>query len=183
MTGYYAAAGMIGRALAYFTVPLTLVMFPKIARSTALREESSALKLTLALTALAGGGAALMCTFFPKLPLRIVYDDSFFPISAPLVPWFAWCMLPLTLSTVLINNLMAKACFSSVPWLVAVAVAYAFTLYFRHESFIVVIRVLGFFGMLLLAVCAWFSFHEARTGRSDPNQPIRPGTPTGEASL
>jgi O-antigen/teichoic acid export membrane protein len=160
MTGYYAAAGMIGRALVYFTVPLTLVMFPKIARSKALREETSALKLTFGLTALAGAGAALMCTLFPKLPLRIVYDASFFPISAPLVPLFAWCMLPLTLSTVLINNLMAKSCFSSVPWLVAVAVAYGIALFFWHQTFVAVIRMVGCFGLVLLAVCAWFSFHQ-----------------------
>jgi O-antigen/teichoic acid export membrane protein len=163
MTGYYAAAAMIGRALVYFTIPLTLVMFPKIARSKALREETSALKLTFGLTALAGASAALMCALFPRLPLRIVYDASFFPISAPLVPLFAWCMLPLTLSTVLINNLMAKSCFSSVPWLVAVAVSYGLALCFWHETFVTVIRTIGCFGLVLLAVCAWFSFHDYRS--------------------
>ena len=161
-TGYYGAAGMIGRALIYFTGPLTMVMFPKVARSVALRSESSALKLTLALTALAGGGAALACTFFPSLPLRIVYDESFVAISAPLVPWFTWCMLPLTVSTVLINNLMARSRFSSVPWLVVVAVGYAAMLYFRHDSFREVIQILGCFNLILVAVCAWFSFHRSQ---------------------
>ena len=171
MTGYYAAAGMIGRALVYFTGPLTVVMFPKIARSKAMREESSALKLTLGLTALAGGGAALMCTFLPELPLRIVYDKSFLPISAPLVPWFAWCMFPLTLATVLINNLMAKSCFSSVPWLVLVAVSYTLALYFRHGSFMQVIQAVGCFGLILLVVCAWFSFHKTASSHriNDPS--------------
>jgi O-antigen/teichoic acid export membrane protein len=158
-TGYYGAAGMIGRALIYFTAPLTAVMFPKIARGVALGQESGALKLTLMLTALAGGGAALMCTLFPALPLRIVYNQSFIDISAPLVPWFAWSMLPLTLSTVLINSLMARSRFIAVPWMLLVALGYGLTLYFRHDSFRIVIQNIGLFGVILLAVCTWFSFH------------------------
>ena len=46
-TGFYAAAGMIGRALVFFTQPLTLVMFPKVARSVATGEKSNALMLAL----------------------------------------------------------------------------------------------------------------------------------------
>ena len=42
----------------------------------------------LGVTALAGGGAALGCSLFPSLPLRIVYDASFLEVSTPLVPWF-----------------------------------------------------------------------------------------------
>jgi len=74
------------------------------------------------------------------------------------VPWFAWCMLPLALATVLLNSLMARSQFRAVPWLVLVAAGYGVTLYLRHESFVQVIQTLGGFGLLLLAVCAWFSF-------------------------
>ena len=157
-TGFYAAAGMIGRALVYFTAPLTAVMFPKVVRSAARGEKSNALLLALGVTLLAGGVAALGCTLFPSLPLRIVYDKSFLDVSTPLVPWFAWCMLPLTLSNVLINSLMARARFKAVPWLVAVAVGYGVTLYFRHDTFQSVIQTLGIFSVLLLAVCSWFTW-------------------------
>jgi len=160
-TGYYAAAGMIGRALVYFTKPVADVMFPKLARSKATGEKSNALALALGLTALAGAGAALMCSLFPALPLQLArYSSSYLEVSAPLVPWFGWCMLPLTLATVLINSLMAQSCFRAVPWLVAVAVAYGVTLYFCHDSFKQVIQIIGLFGLLLLAVCAWFSFRK-----------------------
>ena len=143
-------------------------MFPKVARSTALGEESNALKLTLVLTALAGGGAAFMCTLFPSLPLRVVYDKSFLEIASPLVPWFTWCMLPLTLSTVLINNLMARSRFAAVPWLLAVALGYGLTLYFRHDTFKTVIQTIGTFGLVLFAVCVWFSFHKTKPRISSP---------------
>jgi O-antigen/teichoic acid export membrane protein len=161
-TGYYAAAGMIGRALVYFTTPMAAVMFPKLVRSAATGEKSNALMLALGVTALAGAGAALMCTLFPSLPLRIVYDQSFLEVSTPLVPWFAWCMLPLTMATVLLNSLMARSQFKAVPWLLAVAAGYGTTLYLRHDSFIQVIQTIGIFGLLMVAVCAWFTFRGPR---------------------
>ena len=163
-TGYYAAAGMIGRALVYFTMPVAAVMFPKLARSAATGQKSNALLLALGFTALAGAGAALMCSFFPELPLRLArYDSSYLAVSAPLVPWFGWCMLPLTLAMVLLNSLMAQSQFRAVPWMLAVAAGYAITLYLRHDSFIQVIQAIGCFGLALLAVCAWFSFKKTTT--------------------
>jgi O-antigen/teichoic acid export membrane protein len=161
-SGYYGAAGMIGRAPVYFTAPLTAVMFPKIVRSAATGEKSSALMLALGVTALAGGGAAFLCSLFPSLPLRIIYDASFLEVSTPLVPWFAWCMLPLTLANVLLSSLMAHSQFNAVPWLIIVAVGYAVTLYLWHESFTQVIQTLGCFGLILLGVCAWFTFRSPR---------------------
>jgi O-antigen/teichoic acid export membrane protein len=174
-TGFYAAAGMIGRALVYFTAPVAAVMFPKLARSAATGEKTNALFLAVGFTALAGASAAIVCTFFPELPLRIVrYDVSYLEVSAPLVPWFGWCMLPLTLATVLLNNLMAKSQFRAVPWLLAVAVGYGLALYFRHETFIQVIQTIGIFGLLLLAVTAWFTYRTpvALTLPTTPASPV-----------
>lgn len=162
-TGFYAAAGMIGRALVFFTQPLTTVMFPKIAHSTARAQKTDALALTLGVTALAGGAVAVGCTLFPSLPLRIVYDKSFLEIATPLVPWFAWCMLPLTLANVLINALLARGHFAVVPWLIIVAVGYGVSLGSFHESFKMLIQTLGLFSTLLVLVCAWFTW-----GRKTP---------------
>jgi O-antigen/teichoic acid export membrane protein len=167
-TGYYAAAGMIGRALVFFTQPLTLVMFPKIAHSAARGEKTDVLAHALGLTLLAGGAAVIGCTLFPWLPLRIVYDKSFLDISTPLVPWFAWSMLPLTLANVLLNALLARGRFAVVPWLVLVAIGYgaalavvgqyAGNLADTQAGLRMMIQTLGVFSTLLLGVCAWFSF-------------------------
>jgi O-antigen/teichoic acid export membrane protein len=127
LTGYYAAAGMIGRALVFLTAPMTVVMFPKVAASASRSEKSNAALLALGATGLIGGGAALLCTVLPSLPLRIIYDSSYLRI-AWLVPWFAWCMLPLTLGSVLVNNLLARERYRMVVWLVVVALGYAGTL-------------------------------------------------------
>ncbi len=168
-TGFYAAAGMIGRALVFFTQPLSMVMFPKLARSKATGEKSHALELALGATLLAGGAAAIACTFFPSLPLRAAfYKPDYITIASPLVPWFAWSMLPLTLSLVLVNSLMARKNFSVVPWLVLVAIAYgvALSLAGSHASTLpdtqaglrLMIQTLGAFNLLLFGVCAWFTW-------------------------
>src|ERR1051325_2374924 len=157
-TGFYAAAGMIGRALVFFTAPLTAVMFPKIAESAAPAPETDVLALTVGATGLLGIGAALVCTFFPTLPLRIIYDQSYLDASGPLVPWFAWCMMPLTLANVLVNNLLARQIFSVVPWLVIIAVAYGVALWLFSTSFLAVIQILGLFALLLFCLAAWFTW-------------------------
>ncbi len=162
-TAFYAAAGMIGRALVYFTQPLAMVMFPKVVRSAVRAEKTDVLTHALGVTALAGAGAAIGCTLFPSLPIHIVYrwnpeSQLYLAMAPPLVPWFAWCMLPLTLATVLINALLARAQFRAVPWLVAVAIGYGVALYFRHETFLMVIQTLGIFSSLMLGVCAWFTW-------------------------
>lgn len=167
-TAFYAAAGMIGRALVFFTQPLTLVMFPKIAHSAARSEKTDVLAHTLGLTTLAGAMAAIACTLLPSLPLRIIYDKSFFDMATPLVPWFAWCMLPLVLSYVLINALLAKGRFTVVPWLVLVAVGYgvALSVVGRHAGaladsqagFKMMIQTLGVCSSAMFVVCAWFTW-------------------------
>jgi len=165
-TGLYGAAGIIGRALVYFTIPMAGVMFPKIVHSAARSERTDVLAQALGATTLLGVAAAVFCTAFPGLPLQLVYDKSYLVIK-PLVPWFAWCMLPLPLANVLINNLLARERFRAVLWLVGVAAAYGLTLlalaphYVELEyltAFKRVVQILGAFSLLLLAVSAWFTW-------------------------
>ncbi|HEV2327314.1 MAG TPA: oligosaccharide flippase family protein [Verrucomicrobiae bacterium] len=166
-TGYYAAAGMIGRALVFLTQPLVMVMFPKLARASATGEKSNALALTLGTTVFFCGCAALGATILPRLPMRVMYPPAYL-VAAQLVPWFAWCMLPLTLSQVMINSLMARARFRSVPFLVMVAVGYGFALSTvgRHcggaadtmAGFRSMIQTIGVFNLLMFGVCAVFTW-------------------------
>ena len=166
-TGFYAAAGMIGRALVFLTQPLSMVMFPKLARAKATGEKSHALELTLGTTIFFVSLAAIAATILPWVPLRIMYPKEYLA-AAPLVPWFAWCMLPLTLSQVMINSLMARARFSAVPWLVLVAIAYGFALCIvgRHcggaantiPGFRTMIQTIGVFNLLMFGICALFTW-------------------------
>jgi O-antigen/teichoic acid export membrane protein len=172
-TGFYSAAGILGRALAYFTGPMTAVMFPKIVQSAARAERTDVLAQALGATALLGAVGALFCTLLPEVPLRIMYDQTYLVIK-PLVPWFAWCVLPLTLTNVLINNLLARSRFAVVPWLVVVALSYGSVLFVisrkmasadELEAFKTIVRVLGLFGLLALIISAWFTWRTTEHGR------------------
>ncbi|HMJ65860.1 MAG TPA: hypothetical protein VK615_10960, partial [Candidatus Binatia bacterium] len=178
-TGYYSAAGILGRALAYFTVPMTQVMFPKVVQSAARAERTSVVAQAVGATALLGGVGALFCTIVPALPLRIIYPEPYLVIT-PLVPWFAWCVLPLTLANVLINNLLARSRFKVVPWLVTLALAYGTVLFLISKkidvtnqlaAFKTIVRVLGCFGLFVLVVSAWFTWKTTDHARP-------PGGPT-----
>ena len=155
--GRFAAAGVVARALGAFTGPMALVMFPKIVRSAAQSEKTDVMAYALGATALMGGLAALACTLLPELPIRILYNASYLEIAS-LVPWFAWCFLPLTLANVLINNLLARQHFEVVPWLLVVAVGYGCALMNFHSTFLTVVQTLGTFSLLQLAVATWFTW-------------------------
>ena len=122
-TGYYAAAGMIGRALIFFVGPMVAVMFPKIVKSHAEQKPTDVLRFTLLLTAGLCAVAILLGVTVPDLPLRMVYDDSFLK-ATPLVPWFIAAMAPLALTAVLVNNILARCKSNNVYLLLGVPVIY-----------------------------------------------------------
>jgi O-antigen/teichoic acid export membrane protein len=174
-TKLYMPAAMIGLALVTATTPMAAVMFPKIVRSAALAQDSRALRLALGATALLGGLGAVACTLLPELPLRIIYlTKPVYWAAAPLVPWFAWCLLPLILANVLIGNLLARERFAVVPWVVLIAIGYGVALAALKSrlpglpeltAFRTVIQTLGVCSLCLFGVAAAFTWAEqARAG-------------------
>jgi O-antigen/teichoic acid export membrane protein len=164
----YVAGQNSGFALSQITVPLSLVMFPKIARSLARSEKSDALALTLKSTLGLGGLVALACTVMPSLPLRVVYFFSFEKVAAAtvLIPWSVWTLLALSVANVLAANLLARKAFAIVPWLVVLALGYGLTLWgaqamlLRMEllaAFRTVIQIQLLFSVLLLGVSIYYS--------------------------
>src|SRR5439155_8984260 len=169
-TPLYMPAAMIGLALVTFTGPLSSVMFPKVVRSAALTRDTRALQHALGATALLGGGAALACTLLPKLPLQIIYfGNPTYWAAWPLVPWFAWSLLPLILANVLIGNLLARERFALVPWLVLVAAGYMIALATlkprwlameQFQAFRTIIQTLGLSNLLLLGLALLFTWRD-----------------------
>ncbi len=168
-TGIYGAAGTVGRAVFFFLAPLTTVMFPKIAQSALRSEKSSVLAQAMGATAFMGIGAALFCTFLLEWPFRMIYKDTYLP-ALKLAPLFAWCMLPIPLANVLINNLLARERYGVVPWLIGIAVTYYFALshvaQLQPQKFENVIWTLGAFGLLMLVVCLLYTWHDMRQAKA-----------------
>jgi O-antigen/teichoic acid export membrane protein len=176
---YYAAVAMVGVGLVTFTTPMAAVMFPKLVASRAKGQRSDSFTLALSGTAILGIAAALTCGLFPSLPLRIMFFNK--PelwASAQLVPWFMWCMLPVTLANVVIADLLAKQRFHVVFWLVLAAVGYGISI---HEylkdvpkadhfpAFKGVILRLGLFSSFMLLVSAAFSYRARRATGNQTN--------------
>jgi len=171
-TPLYMPAAMIGLALFTFAGPLAAVMFPKVVRSAALTQNTRALRQALTATALICGVAALACTILPGLPVRMIYlRKPEYWSATPLVPWFAWCLLPLILANVLISNLLARERFAVVPWAVLIAAGYGAALgmvkpkLLQMEvmtAFRTVIQTLGTFSLLLLCAAALFTWRDKR---------------------
>lgn len=168
----YVMAGTLGRVVFFFLAPLTTVMFPKIARSAANSEKVSVLLQALGITALMGVGTALCLTIIPQVPMMLIYGQSQSP-AIQLIPLYAWCLLPLPLANVLVNNLLARERYGVVPWLAALAVAYYYVL--SHvaktsaaqspQRFDTVLYTLGGFGILLLGVCLIYTWQDIRRAK------------------
>jgi O-antigen/teichoic acid export membrane protein len=166
-TALYGGAMLTGFAIIQFIAPVALVMFARVAQNVARAERADSLGMTLAATILFGCVAAVGCTLFPKLPLRLMYfSNRAMWEAAPLVPWFAWALLPLTVSNVLVQNILARGRFQAVPWLMLIPAIYAASLCLQapslltmkpFDAFIRVIQTLGGASLMLCAVAAWFS--------------------------
>jgi len=157
-TGFYVSAGTMSRALMWLVVPLATVMFPKIVHSVARSEKSNLLGVVLAGTAILSAGGALGLTVLGPWVIRLVYTQSYVQVAGSVLPWYAWAMVPLSLAFALVNNLLARSQFRIVPVLLALAAAYGFALTRFHDSLITVLKTLGVFNLLLLAVCVWFTW-------------------------
>jgi O-antigen/teichoic acid export membrane protein len=174
-TALYGGAMLTGFAIIQFIAPVALVMFARVARSVAHAEVASSLGLTLWATILFGALAGLGCTILPKLPLRLMYfGNPEMWKAAPLVPWFAWALLPLTVANVLVQNILARGRFKAVLWLALVPPAYTAALCWQapslvgmnsFDAFIRVIQTLGVASTVLCLVAAWFS-RKPRTVRA-----------------
>ena len=168
-TGAYGSAGTLSRALIWLVGPLATVMFPRIVHTSAKSQETNIMGVVLLGTALlALGGAAGLAVLGP-LVVKIFYGADFVSVAASVLPWYAAAMVPLALANVLVNNLLARSRFAVVPFIFLLAVGYALTMvYVNHltHSLVAVLQTLGGFNLLLLGVCAWFTWG----ARSNPTR-------------
>jgi O-antigen/teichoic acid export membrane protein len=162
----YGAAGTLSRALLWVVLPLATVMFPKIVQATAKSEKSNLLGIVLLGTAvLAVCGAAGLCLVGP-LAVKMIYSKGYVALTTKLLPWYAGAMIPLALANVLVNDLLARGKFKVVLPMLLLVAAYGVTMpwmldHFRRME--VALQTLGAFNLLLLGICAWFTFPSPRS--------------------
>ena len=155
----YVAAGTLSRALLWLVLPLAAVMFPKIVHASAKAEKSNLFNLVVLGTAALAVCGGLGLWLVGPVVVKLVYTSNYVAATTALLPWYAAAMVPLALANVMVNDLLARGRFGVVPWMVALAVGYGFTLpqvldHFHSRA--VVLQTLGGFNLLLFGVCAWF---------------------------
>ncbi|HWH71938.1 MAG TPA: lipid II flippase MurJ, partial [Candidatus Sulfotelmatobacter sp.] len=157
---FYVGAGTLSRALMWLVLPLAAVMFPRIVHSAAKAEKTNLMGMVMLGTAvLAIVGAAGLSLLGPWI-VQIVYKQNYVQVAASVLPWYASAMVPLALANVLLNNLLARPDSKLFPSLCVfgVALGYMIALTQFHDSLVTVLKILGAFNVILLAVCAWFTW-------------------------
>jgi O-antigen/teichoic acid export membrane protein len=157
-SAFYGSAGTFARASMWLVGPLAAVMFPKIVHAKAKGEKSDLMGIVLLGTViLAAGGATGLWVLGPWMA-GLIFGPDFVRPDSVLLPWYAWAVVPLSVANVLLNNLLARSLFKVVPALCVLAIGYAFALSHFHETPVMVIKTLGVGNLVLLAVCAWYTW-------------------------
>lgn len=157
---FYVSAGTLSRGLMWLVLPLASVMFPRLVHSAARGEKTNLLGLVLLGTGLLGvAGAAGLSIVGPFL-LPILYPAYPPAAVAKLLPWYAGAMVPLGLANVLLNNLLARPSSKLLPALAVffLAAGYLLALTQFHATQIMVLQTMGVANLLLLSICAWFTW-------------------------
>ncbi len=167
----YVMAGTLSRALMWLVLPLATVMFPRIVHSAAKSEKSDLMGQVLLGTAILGVGGALGLSVLGPWVVRIVGKGSFVPIASAILPWYASAMVPLAVANVLLNHLLAKPASKLVLALGVffLAAGYLFALTQIHSSPVAMLRVMGCCSLILLALCAGFSWRARTPGAAAEN--------------
>jgi len=166
-TGFYVCAGTLSRALMWLVGPLATVMFPRIVHSAAKAEKNNLMGLVLLGTAILAVAGVVGLVVLGPFIVRFVAKPSYVQVATAVLPWYAGAMVPLALANVLLNNLLARSFFKIVPALCVLAAAYAFALTRFHSSLIAVLQTLGVFNLLLLALCAWFTWTSPASSKAN----------------
>jgi O-antigen/teichoic acid export membrane protein len=166
---FYVSAGTLSRALMWLVLPLAAVMFPRLVHSAAKAEKTNLTGLVLFGTALLGVAGAAGLSVLGPFVVKLVYKQSYVQVASAILPWYAFAMVPLALANVLLNDLLARPAgrlFLAVCVFV-LAAGYVLTLVKFHSSLVSVLQIMGTCNLLLLAICAWFSWGQ-KVPKSQP---------------
>ena len=157
-SAYYVSAGTLSRASMWLVGPLAVVMFPKIVHAKAKAEKSDLMGVVLLGTVILAAGGAMGLWLLGPWVVRFVFGPSYVQADAVLLPWYAWAVVPISVANVLLNNLLARSLFKVVPALCVLAAVYTLALTQFHDTPVMVIKTLGVCNVLLLAVCAYYTW-------------------------
>ena len=157
-SAFYGSAGTLARASMWLVGPLATVMFPKLVHAKARAEKTDLVGVVLVGTVILAAGGAMGLWVLGPWVVTFMFKPSYVHDATMLLPWYAWAVVPLAVANVLLYNLLAHARFKVVPALLVLAGGYAVALTQFHRTPEMVIKTLGVCNLLLLAICALYSW-------------------------
>lgn len=158
----YVIAGTFSRGLLWIVLPMATVMFPKLVHAHTKSEKTNLFNIVILGTAVIGICGWIGLYVAGPLAVRIVYSAKDVAGAMALIPWYAGAMVPLGMATVMVNDLMARAKFHVLPFMIALAIADGFAMPFMLSHFPgrleVPLQTIGVFNLLLFGVCALFTW-------------------------
>jgi len=157
---FYVSAGTMSRALMWLVLPLASVMFPRLVHSAAKGQQTNLLGMVLLGTAVLGiAGAAGLSIVGPWI-VPIIYKNDYVTVVSQILPWYVSAMVPLAVANTLLNNLLARPASKLLPasCVLLLSVCYLFALTQLHSSLVTVLQTMGVFNLLLLGLCALFTW-------------------------
>jgi O-antigen/teichoic acid export membrane protein len=157
---FYVSAGTMSRALMWLVLPLASVMFPRLVHSAAKGQQTNLLGLVLLGTAVLGIAGALGLSILGPWIVPIIYKNNYVSVVPQLLPWYVSAMVPLAVANTLLNNLLARPASKLLPasCVFVLSATYLFALTQFHSSLVTVLKTMGVFNLLLLALCALFTW-------------------------
>ena len=159
----YAAAGTLSRGLLWIVLPMATVMFPKLVHAHTKSEKTNLFNIVILGTAVMGICGWIGLRVAGPIAVRIVYSANDVAGTMALIPWYAAAMVPLGMAMVMVNDLLARAKYQVVPFMVALAVADGFTMpyvlsHYHDRGLVVPLQTICVFYLLLFGVCAFFTW-------------------------
>ncbi|HTR40749.1 MAG TPA: hypothetical protein VMH87_03970, partial [Pseudomonadales bacterium] len=177
----YMEAGTLSRGLLWIVLPMATVMFPKLVHAHTKSEKTNLFNIVILGTAVTGICGWIGLYVAGPIAVRIVYSAKDVAGTMALIPWYAAAMVPLAMSMVMVNDLLARAKYQIVPFMVALAVADGFAMpyflsHYHDHGLVVPLQIIGVVYLLLFGVCAVFTWGKFAQKKSEPA-----AIPTAEA--
>lgn len=155
--GLYAMAAILGRIALFLPGALLVVLFPVAAKASHEdNEDQRILWLSMAMTALLGGGFSLICWLFPEQLISLLFGSKYLA-AATLLQKISLAMALLAITNVIFMYSLARHSFGFLWFLVIGVISMLGMIFIYHDTAEMVANILlGSIAGILLFTIFWF---------------------------
>lgn len=160
--GLYTASAILGKAVLYLSGAIVLAMFPMVAERNEKGDNSMSMLIkALTITFFLSGSGAMILFFFSEPLITLIYGDKF-ASAALMCEIFGFAMVPVALSFLLMNYLLARG-YTGFVGKMSVVVAMEITMIlFFHNAMINVIYAMFFAGIITFFILFFKVYKERK---------------------